>query len=233
MTKVYVFLLFLFSFISLVCCEVPQLKIEQNKNVFCLGETARLICQWDKAPASSWKVNDTVTTIGGLNGMAGHSTSTSLTEGFVRVSITQTQPSVTRYACVASLDEDFPSKVVYVTFRGTQCLEFFICCLCNQEHVILSDSQLELSISYTRKETSLLVLLNVTSKGCPPLELVRVTVNNVSLIGRHNDTFGFEGLSPDVEYLLQVETHVEGEDFGLYKNITVPVYNTSDGMWYY
>ena len=79
----------------------------------------------------------------------------------------------------------------------------------------------------------MLVLLNVTSKGCPPLEQVRVTINNVSLIGRHNNTFQFEGLSPDVEYLLQVETQVEGEEFGLYKNMTVPVYNTSDSMWYY
>ena len=83
-----------------------------------------------------------------------------------------------------------------------------------------------------RKETSLLVLLNVTSEGCPPLEQVRITVNNEPLIRRHNDTFQFEGLSPDVEYLLQVETQVEGEDFGLYKDMTVPVYNTSDGMWY-
>ena len=100
------------------------------------------------------------------------------------------------------------------------------------KHFFLSDSQFELSISYMRKET-LLVLLNVTSEGCPPLVQVRVTVNNKSLIGRHNDTFRFEGLSPDVEYHLQVETQVEGEDFGLYKNMAVPVYNTSDGMWYY
>ena len=78
----------------------------------------------------------------------------------------------------------------------------------------------------------MLVLLNVTSEGCPPLEQVRITVNNEPLIRRHNDTFQFEGLSPDVEYLLQVETQVEGEDFGLYKDMTVPVYNTSDGMWY-
>ena len=84
-----------------------------------------------------------------------------------------------------------------------------------------------------RKEPSLLVLLNVTSEGCPPLEQVRITVNNTSLIGRHNDTFESEGLSPDVEYPLKVETQVEGEDFGLYKNMTVPVYNTSNGMWYY
>ena len=231
MTKMYVFLLFLFSFISLVCCEVPQLNIEQNKNVFCPGETARLICKWYNVQASSWKVNGTFTTVGGLNGMAGHSTSTSLTEGFTRVSITQTQPSVTSYSCVVSLTEDLPSEVVYVIFKGTQCLEFFICCLCNHEHVFVPDSQLELSISHKRKETSLLV--NVTSEGCPPLEQVRITVNNESLIGSHNDMFRFEGLSPDVEYPLLVETQVEGEDFGLYKNITVPVYNTSDGMWYY
>ena len=99
--------------------------------------------------------------------------------------------------------------------------------------MFLSDSPLELSISYTRKETTLIVLLNITSEGCPPLEQVRITVNNESLIGRHNDTFEFEGLSPDVEYPLQVETQVKGEDFGLYKNMMVPVYNTSDGMWYY
>ena len=128
--SVYVFLLLLhFYNISLVCCEVPQLKIEQNKDVFCPGETARFICKWENVPASSWKVNDTFTTIGGLDGMAGHSTSTSLTEGFTRVGITQTQPSVTSYTCVVSLDVDFPSEVINVTFRGTQCLEFVICCV--------------------------------------------------------------------------------------------------------
>ena len=104
--------------------------------------------------------------------------------------------------------------------------------LCNYKHFFLSDPQLELSISYKRKETALLVLLNVTSKGCSPLEQVRITVNDM-IIGRPDDTFQFEGLSPDVEYLLQVETQVEGEEFGLYKNMTVPVYNTADGMWYY
>ena len=113
-----------------------------------------------------------------------------------------------------------------------QCLDSITCCSYDYNHVFLSDSPLEISISYKRKKTSLLVLLNVTSKGCPPLEQVRITANE-SLIGRHNDTFRFEGLSPNVEYLLQVETQVEGEDFGLYKNMTVPVYNTSDGMWYY
>ena len=120
-----VFLLLLYS--SLVWCEVPQLKIEHNKNVFCPGETARLICQWENVPASFWKVNGTVTTTGGLNGIAGHNTSSSLTEGFTRVSITQTQPSVTSYICIASIDEDFPSEVVYVTFRGTQCLDSITC----------------------------------------------------------------------------------------------------------
>ena len=122
--SVHIILLSLFSYISLACCEVPQLKIEQNKNVFCLGETARLICQWNNVRATSWEVNGTLTTTGGLNGMAGHTISTSLTEGFTRVSITQTQPSVTSYSCIATIDEDFPSEVVYVTFRGTQCLEF-------------------------------------------------------------------------------------------------------------
>ena len=131
--RVHIVLLLLLSFISPVCCEVPQLKIEQNKNVFCLGETARLICKWENVPATSWKVNGILTTTGGLNGMAGHSTSTSLTEGFIRVSITQTQPSVTNYTCIVPLDEDFPSEVVYVTFRGTQCLEFiiFVCVIIN------------------------------------------------------------------------------------------------------
>ena len=233
MTKIYVhiFLLFIFSYLSLACCEVHQLKIEQNKNVFCPGETATLTCRWENVPASFWKVNGTLTSTGGINGIAGHSTSTSLTEGFARVSITQTQPSVTSYTCIASVDEDFPSEVVSVTFRGTQCLEFtiFVCAIIKS--FFLSDSQLELFISHKRKETSLLVSLNVTNKGCPPLEQVRITVNNAFLIGRRNDTFGFEGLTPDVEYLLQVETQVEGEDFGLYKNMTVPVYNTSDGTY--
>ena len=121
MTEVYfqIILLFLLYYLSLVCCEVPQLKIEQNKDVFCPGETVRLICKWDNVPVSSWKVNGTLTTTGGLNGIAGHSTSTFISERFVRLSITQTQPSVTSYTCVASVDEDFPSEVVYVTFRGT------------------------------------------------------------------------------------------------------------------
>ena len=131
MTEIHIqiSLLSLFSYIYLVCCGVPQLEIEQNKDVFCLGETARLTCRWDIAPASSWTVNGTVTTIGGLNRMAGHNTSTSLTEGFTRVSITQTQPSVTSYTCIVTIDEDFPSEVVYVTFRGTQCWDFIIFCL--------------------------------------------------------------------------------------------------------
>ena len=104
-------------------------------------------------------------------------------------------------------------------------------CLCNYKCVFLSDSQLDLSISYKRKETTLLALFDIDNEGCPPLEQMRIAVNNKSVIGRHNDTFRFEGLSPDVEYLLQVETQVEGEEFGLYKNMTVPVYNTSDSMW--
>ena len=56
--------------------------------------------------------------------MAGLNTSTSLTEGFTRVSITQTQPSVTSYICIASVNEDFPSEMVYVTFRGTAMFGF-------------------------------------------------------------------------------------------------------------
>ena len=225
-----VFLLLLYS--SLVCCEVPQLKIEQNKNIFCPGETARLICQWENVPVSFWKVNGTVTTTGGLNRMAGHNASTSLTEGFTRVSITQTQPSVTSYICIASVDEDFPSDVVYVTFRGTQCLDSITCCSYDYKHVIFSDSPLELSILYMRKETSLLVLLNVTSEGCPPPELVRITVNNVSLTGRLNNTFGFEGLSPGESYTVRVKTQVKGEGFSLYEEIPVHVYDESntDGM---
>ena len=118
--ELYVFLLLPFSCISLVCCEVPQLKFEQNKDVFCPGETARLICKWDNVPASSWEVNGTVTTPGGLNGMDGHNISIFRTEGFSRVSITQTQPSVTSYTCIVPLEKDVPSEVVYVTFRGTQ-----------------------------------------------------------------------------------------------------------------
>ena len=130
MTGIHVQIFLLLCFIFLVRCAVPQLKIEQNKDVFCPGKTARLVCQWDNAHVPGWRVNGTLTTPGELNGMAGHNISPSQAEGFTRVSITQTQPSVTNYTCVASdnLDEDIPSEVVYVTFRGTQCLEFVILC---------------------------------------------------------------------------------------------------------
>ena len=80
----------------------------------------------------------------------------------------------------------------------------------------------------------MLVLLNVTSEGCPPLVQVRITVNNVSLIGRHNDTFGFDGVTPGESYTVRVETQVKGEGFSLYEEIPVHVYDESDtdGMWY-
>ena len=96
-----------------------------------------------------------------------------------------------------------------------------------------SDSQLELSISCTNEESSLLVLLNVTSEGCPPLEQVRISFNDISLIGRPNDTFRFDGVTPGESYAVKVETQVEGEGFSLYEEIPDHVYSTPEGMWYY
>ena len=132
MTKISVYAFLLFSYITLVCCQFPQLKIEQNKAVFCPGEITRLVCKWENEQLPVWEVNGTLTTTAELNRMAGHTISTSLTGGFTRVSITQSQPSVTSYTCVVFLNEDFPSEVVYVTFRGTH-LEFviFVCVVKN------------------------------------------------------------------------------------------------------
>ena len=73
------------------------------------------------------------------------------------------------------------------------------------------------------------MLLNVTSEGCPPLEQVRVTVNDTFIIGRHTDSFRFEGVTPG-EYTVRVETQVKGEGFSLYKEIPAHVYSTPEGM---
>ena len=97
----------------------------------------------------------------------------------------------------------------------------------------LSDSQLELSISCMTEETFLLVLLNITSEGCPPLEQVRVTVNDTFIIERPNDTFRFDGVTPGESYTVRVETQVKGEEFSLYAEIPDHVYSTPEGMWYY
>ena len=99
---------------------------------------------------------------------------------------------------------------------------------------LLSDSQLELSISCTNEESSLLVLLNVTSEGCPPLEQVRITVNDTFITGRHNDTFRFESLTPGESYTVKVETQAKGGGFSLYKEIPVHIYDEpdTDGMCY-
>ena len=68
-------------------------------------------------------------------------------------------------------------------------------------------------------ETFLLVLLNVTSEGCPSLEQVRIIVNDTVIIGRYNDTFRLDGVTPGESYTVRVETQVEGEGFSLYQEI--------------
>ena len=80
----------------------------------------------------------------------------------------------------------------------------------------------------------MLVLLNVTSEGCPPLEQVRFTVNDTFIIGRHNDSFRFESLTSGESYTVRVETQVKGEGFSLYKEIPVHIYDEpdTDGMCY-
>ena len=74
------------------------------------------------------------------------------------------------------------------------------------------------------------MLLNVTSKGCPPLEQVRITVNDTFIIGRYNDTFRFDGVTPGESYTVRVETQVKGEGFSLYEEIPDHVYGTPKGM---
>ena len=179
-------LLCLFSYVSLVHCEVPQLTIDQNKDVFCPGETVKLTCTWKdlEMPALNWVVNGTRTTLRELGNITGHSVNTSILGGYTIVSITQTQPSTTTYTCVTSLIDSIPSEALDVKFKGTYngntC--YVVAYLLSG---FLSDSQLEISISCTNEETALLVLLNVTSEGCPPLEQVRITVNDTFIIGRY------------------------------------------------
>ena len=116
-------LLCLFSYVSLVRCEVPQLTIDQNKDVFCPGETARLTCTWKdlEIPALTWIVNGTLTTLRELNNIPGHSVNSSILGGYTIVSITQTEHSLTTYACLSST-EDVLSKTVKVNFQGIRWL---------------------------------------------------------------------------------------------------------------
>ena len=72
------------------------------------------------------------------------------------------------------------------------------------------------------------MLLNVTSEGCPPLEQVRITVNDTFIIGRPNDTFRFDGVTPGESYTVRVETQVKGEGFSLYEEIPVHIYDEPD-----
>ena len=74
------------------------------------------------------------------------------------------------------------------------------------------------------------MLLNVTSEGCPPLEQVRITVNDTFIIGRHNNTFRFDGVTSGESYTVRVETQVEGDGFSLYEEIPDHVYSTPEGM---
>ena len=113
-------LLFLFSTVSIVCCEVPQLTIDQNKGVFCPGETARLICTWKdlERPALNWIVNGTETTLDDLNNIAGHSVNSSIIGRYAVVSITQTHPSTTTYTCVTAVVGSIPSEAFDVKFKG-------------------------------------------------------------------------------------------------------------------
>ena len=117
-STVFKFLLLLFS---TVCCEVPQLTIDQNKDEFCLGETVTLICTWKdlEQPALNWIVNGTNTTTRELGNIPGHSVNTSILSGYNIVSITQTQPSATTYTCVTFLKDSIPSQAFDVKFKGT------------------------------------------------------------------------------------------------------------------
>ena len=114
-------LLCLFSYVSLVRCEVPQLTIDQNKDVFCPGEAVKLICTWKdlELPALTWIVNGIKTTLTELGNISGHSVNSSLLGGYTIVSITQNQPSTTTYACVTSLIDSNPSAALDVKFKGT------------------------------------------------------------------------------------------------------------------
>ena len=114
-------LLCLFSYVSLVCCEVPQLTIDQNKDDFCLGETVRLICTWKdlERPALNWIVNGTETTLDELNSIVGHSVNSSILGGYTIVTITQTQPTTSTYTCVTSVVGSIPSEAFDVKFKGT------------------------------------------------------------------------------------------------------------------
>ena len=109
----------LFSDVSLVRCEVPQLTIEQNKDDFCPGETARLICTWKdlEKPALTWIVNGTKTTGRELSNIPGRSVNSSILGGYTIVSISQTEHSLTTYACLSST-EDVLSETVNVNFQG-------------------------------------------------------------------------------------------------------------------
>ena len=114
-------LLCLLCNVSLIRCEVPQLAIDQNNDVFCPGETVRLTCTWKDLdmPALTWIVNSTETTLKDLNNIPGHSVNSSILGGYTIVSITQTQPSTTTYTCVTSDVDGVPSEAFDVKFKGT------------------------------------------------------------------------------------------------------------------
>ena len=123
MSRVYTntaFVLLLLSIVSIVCCEVPQLTIDQNKDDFCPGETVRLICTWRdlELPALNWIVNGTKTSLSELRNITGHSVNSSILGGYTIVSITQTQPSTATYTCVTSIIDSNPSQAFDVKFKG-------------------------------------------------------------------------------------------------------------------
>ena len=122
-------LLCLFSYVSLVRCEVPQLTIDQNKDDVCPGETVRLICTWKDLdrPALNWIVNGTETTLGELNNITGHSVNSSIPGGYTIVTITQTQPSTTTYTCVTSDVDSISSEAFDVKFKGTYIVQYLLC----------------------------------------------------------------------------------------------------------
>ena len=123
-----IILLGLFPGVGIVCWEAPQLKIDQNKDVFCLGETVRLICTWKdlELPALTWIVNGTKATLTELNNIPGHSVNSSIPGGYTVVSITQTQPSMTTYVCVSSIEKAVPSTTVIVKYEGMYTYVFFM-----------------------------------------------------------------------------------------------------------
>ena len=57
---------------------------------------------------------------------------------------------------------------------------------------------------------------------------MRIAINDISLIGRHNDTFRFDGVTPGESYTVSVKTQVQGEGFRLYEEIYAPD-NVSNG----